>query len=40
MKKYVAPSMEELKLVSQEHITSSVDGYGTVVETRPTRPSN
>ena len=40
MKKYMTPSLEEIKLVSQEHIASSVDGYGDVVTTKPTRPGN
>lgn len=40
MKKYVAPSMEEIRLVSLEHITSSVDGSGAPVATKPTRPNN
>lgn len=39
MKKYVAPSMEELKLVAQDHITAgSVDGKGYVDANSPTPP--
>ena len=30
MKNYVAPSVQEIKLTAQEHITNSVDGYGNV----------
>lgn len=37
MKKYMAPSMEEIKLVGQEHITAgSVDGAGSVETNVPT----
>lgn len=30
MKYYVAPSVEEIKMTAQEHITDQVDGYGSV----------
>ena len=39
MKKYTTPSLEEIKLVSQEQIASSVDGSGSVVSTVPTPPA-
>ena len=39
MKKYVAPSVEEIKLVAQEHMAAgSVDGSGYVDENVPTPP--
>ena len=30
MKKYIAPSMEEIKLTAREAITDQVDGSGSV----------
>ena len=39
MKKYMAPSMEEIRLVGQEHIAAgSVDGSGYVDTTVPAGP--
>ena len=38
MKKYVAPSMEEIELVSQEDIMEVLGGSGETVATKPPRP--
>lgn len=39
MKKYMTPSIEEIKLVGQEHITAgSVDGSGYVNNNVPSAP--
>ena len=39
MKKYEAPSMEEIELVSQEDIMEVLGGNGSTVQTKPAKPN-